>query len=53
MTPVRTHSVGGVVASAMCFTAIIAAGYYALDGRWVDCHVMGLLRHEWAAARRA
>ena len=40
MTPVRTHSVGGVVASAMCFTAIIAAGYYALDGRWVDVAVL-------------
>ena len=24
-----------------------------LDGRWVDCHVMGLLHHEWATARRA
>ena len=29
MTSEQTHSVGGVVASAMCFTAIIGAGYYA------------------------
>lgn len=40
MTSEQTHSVGGVVASAMCFTAIIGAGYYALDGRRVDMAVL-------------
>ena len=29
-----------MAASAMCFTAIVVAGYYALDARWVDVAVL-------------